>query len=208
MPGIPSEQRFAELVRRVLGLREATTLHPIEDLMPVLPVLDPASPENALLRRERWCAGHILVTSTAGNYAQVGITNPAGSGKLITLERAVLFGSSGAQVYGRVLSLALGYGVTSTNVQNLDGRGCTDSVTPAPSAVVGSRDLAIAISPFFNFSDLPAAGAINLDLRGIVLAPAWQFLLSRAIVGAANLAVTFVWRERAVNPDELNPTGA
>jgi hypothetical protein len=208
MPGVPSETRFAELVRRLLGLREGTSLHPIEDVMPVLPVLDPAAPEMALLRRERWCAGHILVTSGAANFAQVGITNPALSGKLVVLERAHVFGSSGAQLYARVLSLALGFGVTSTAVQNLDGRGCSDSVTPPPSAVVGSRDLAVAITPFLNFADPPAAGMLTLDLRGIVLPPAWQFLLSRAVVGAANLAATFIWRERAVNPDELNPTGA
>jgi len=208
MPGVPSEQRFAELVRRLLGLKEGTSLHAIEDVMPVLPVLDPSAPELALLRRERWCVGRAEGTAGAANYSQVGVSNPAGSGRLLSLERAIVRGAGGVQVYGRVLSLALAYTAPSAEVQNLDGRGCTDSVTPPPGGAVGFRDSATPISPYFNLSDLPATGAITLDLRGIILPPGWQFLLSRGVIGASALGATFIWRERAVNPDELNPTGA
>lgn len=208
MPGVPGEQRFAEFVRRALALRESTTLHPIEDLMPVLPVLDPGAPELALLRRERWCLGRSEGTSAAGNYAQVGITNPAGSGRLVVLEDAWVRGTGGVQIYGRVLSLALAFTTTSAEVQNLDGRGCTDSVTPPPIAAVGFRDSATPILPFLNIGDLPAVGTTFLNLRGTVLPPGWQFLLSRAVVGASALGASFRWRERAVDAAELNPTGA
>lgn len=84
------EQRFADFVARVTGLRESTALELIPDLMPVLPVVNPEHADLHLARGERPVSFAFDVTSAAAQFPTWWIGNPAASGCLLTLEHMVI----------------------------------------------------------------------------------------------------------------------
>jgi hypothetical protein len=203
VPGVPSDQRFAEYIRRVMGLREATSLHLIEDLMPVVPVLDPTAPEHALARRERrYAFSTTQAAPGVGNFAHVILEVPTSHpNALVVVERVyVMLG-------GGPFRMTLQVGLTGGGslAQNLDLRG-------GPSgAFSGPRSMAQFIAGFtaallgnFHWRSLITP---VVDHPPVVLTAGTSLRVANETANDA-LTVAMVFRERAVNSDELNPTGA
>jgi len=207
MPGSYGEQRFSELVRRALALRESTALHPIEDLMPVLPVLDPGAPEQALLRRDKpFCTGFIAA-AIAGQLGVIELFNPLASGGIIIIDH---------------LEVGAPLGLLRFRWQNQVGQNTlANLVAITPKASDGRNGQ----SPFTRGFCVPRAGTVGASIAqggvctsfatnlysvkfpvGIVLAPGQSFAAESQTVNLDFIANVW-WRERAVDNSEMNPGG-
>jgi hypothetical protein len=199
------EQRFAEAVRRLGALRESTALELLPDLMPVLPVLNAAAPELALLRRERLASGFAANSASVGNFGVCAVSNPAGSRVLMCIDEVWVWGTANVNVSWGIFLAASG--LTLGARSHLDTRGITLATVPPSGEVRG--DVAAGIPAGLNAGRLSLpASASQARLPGpFILAP------DSSLVAASNTANNFfmlhaIWRERVVDPAELNPTGA
>jgi hypothetical protein len=89
------EQRLTQLVAEVTQRRESKALELLPDLMPVLSVLDPASPELYDYRGEDLCWGVRNQPAVAGQRSSAGLRNPTGSGMLVVVTGGQFSGSVG-----------------------------------------------------------------------------------------------------------------
>jgi len=200
------ESRFSELVRRVMALHESTSLDVLGDLMPVLSVLDPASPEMALLRRERRFMLRRSFTPTAGQFAEILLCNPLNSGTLIVVETVFAYSSTAGDATVAVLDASLG--AVDANTMTLDWRGVpSGALSPRPRAQFLSRDAAGVAASFPRFPAPLAGGSARPFSSGAVLGPGSMLVVNRDVV-TVSLTADFTWRERAVTEEELQPTGA
>jgi hypothetical protein len=188
-----------------MALRESTALEVLPDLMPVLPVCDSAAPEMALLRRERRFTLRRSFVPTVGQFAEILLCNPAGSGALFVIEEVYCYSSS--QGYAACVLLDGSLGAVDANTQTLDWRGVpAGSIAPRPRAQFLSRDAA-AVAAASPRVVAAVTGGFERPFRGAVLSPGSLFVVTRDIV-TVSLTADFTWRERAVTADELQPAGA
>jgi hypothetical protein len=71
------EFRFAEYIRRLMGLRESTALDVLPDLMPVVSVLRDEDPALYRLRNEKLFGAGVEGTSAAAQFPTCWLTNPS-----------------------------------------------------------------------------------------------------------------------------------
>lgn len=81
------QDRFARYLRQVLSLRESTELSVLPDLMPVLPVIDPASPELFWARGEARFIAQYAVAALAGAFSVFTIKVPSTAGHIVVVEK-------------------------------------------------------------------------------------------------------------------------
>lgn len=148
MPGSIWQQRFTEYVKRVTDRRESTSLVILDDVMPSLPVLDPAAPELRSYRGE--VLGHYLQTigAVAAQYAGLGIfapgaaAGPAGNVKNVVLvvNRVKVWTSGASGVEMKYASNAIVPGGSQAGTgAGADRRNLVAGVTKPTQAVFSSR---------------------------------------------------------------------
>lgn len=200
------ETRFAEIVRRLAGMRESTALELLPDLMPVLPLIDPAAPELALLRRERLGSGRVDVTAVAGQSAFLKVHNPVGSGLIVTVRRVSAYAaaatliSSGLVVTGSATGSEGGKGYR-------DARGLTLSTAAPTTKLLYGTSVA---HPTLVQSAQPIPIATETELATAVpyvLSPGSQLYLAASVVNTT-VAFNVMFTERVCDPTELQPSGA
>jgi len=207
MPGVAAETRFAELVRRALGLRESQALHPIEDLMPVLPVLDPRATEQALLRRDKpYCTG-FFAGAIAAQFGVIEIFNPLTSGGIVVIDHFEIGAPLGllrVRWQNQLGQNVIG-NLVAVQPKTSDGRNGQTPFTRGFSVLrAGTVPASIAVG------GACTTFATNLysvrHAAGIVLAPGQAFAMESVVVNQ-NFEVNVWWRERAVDASEMNPLG-
>lgn len=184
------DARFAAYLRRLTGAKGVASLTQLLDVMPVVSLAGDR-PEDAYLRDERLLFSYIKQAASVGNFSQLLIENPVGSGVLAVVEQLHLhdnnafltiipglsIGSGGSQVQPR-----------DTRVGNSVGLHTRLNLRPAAAAV-------------------PNAGASSTRLVHNIgnIVPPFVLRDGSTLVlesGAANLdlAASCYWREMPVPP--------
>ena len=81
--------RFADVIRKRMGVQAHVGLNLVDDLFTVYPT-HPVDPEDALLRDELRVALFVNVGAVAGQLGYIRLSNPAGSGRIVVLEEVVV----------------------------------------------------------------------------------------------------------------------
>ncbi len=170
----------------------------LTELFPMFDV-ENLQPELFLLGGQVLGMGSSELTSSGGNFSNIGIFNPAGSGKLITVTMAVFGVSSTIKVLWSTAHTAFTTLVT-TNLSR-------DTRIVSPELPVGQ------IREEQSAGLLTANGQVRLtantplilkDPNGLaVLAPGGGFACASATTNTT-FAASFFWRERIAEPSELN----
>jgi hypothetical protein len=203
------EQRFTALVRRALGLRESTALEPLGDLMPVLPVVDPAAAEWPLARNERRWAGWVTTPAVAGRNGLVMLVNPFGSDTLAVVERAWVVATTGTVYQTGLFCVGLANRAVSAARASMDRRsvGPGGASNLIPRCTLESADsllaslsewgpLMVGLTGTFAEMDCPvvlpaASSSAGTQTSGLIL--------MHPVVNTA-MSAGFVWRERTLGP--------
>lgn len=194
------ESRWAEYVRRCAALRESTSLELIQDLMPVLPVVDPGLPEMSLLRRDKRCAGWTTAPAVAAQQGYCEVRNPAGSGLLVVVDKARAWPAvAGAAMGFRAQLTTLGGGALASTRAAVDTR----SVGPAVATIyVGTAAVAL---PGLEYAQ--GSSPVGVEFGPYILEPGDNIIVW-SLTANAEVNFSFRWRERAVDGSELVPSGA
>jgi len=201
MPSV-GDQRFAQALARWLDYHESTALEVLQDLMPVLPVLDPSSAELLYSRGDaRYHTQHVSA-AVAGQFSFLNISNPLASGKLVVIERVepfLLVGVAATLVDYRFLAPAATPGATAVGLA-ADGRNVSAGVVR-----IGPGSSAAPPGVFFWQTGIAAevAARMNIDKAPVpfVLAPDQTLSVICGTVNTGILA-NFTWRERSVTGAE------
>lgn len=200
------EQRWAEYVRRLGALRESSALELLPDLMPVLPVVDPSAEELLLARRERRFACNFnLPGSGVGNYYKVMLWN----GSVATLGILERWNAN-ASTNGFLIQPIVTDTADAPNVVAalpLDLRGINAGAVTAQQQLRASYG-APAVAPTGN-GGYGFMGSVNDSLiEGRIVIPPGTGVILHQRDANTTLRVSLEWRERRVDPAELNATGA
>lgn len=201
------EQRFAQYVRRLLALRESSSLEVLPDLMPTMPVIEADAPDVILLRGERRWGAAGQVTSAAGNRATTMLLNQSSRSQptLITVEALWVLATTSLlfklaeNFTGAVLGTACEYAT-------LDIRGigpAFGTLPPSGTARMVDNNLGL-LGQTFGRSVPPTTGVwLRAPEISVVLPPGAALYYQADAVGANTLHAYWVWRERSVQPDEI-----
>jgi hypothetical protein len=198
------EQRWAEFVRRYMGLRESSALDAAPELLPVLVVNEPGAPESRLARRERSWEGSHAVAGGA-TFAGIQLNNAKGASterNLVTIDKLVVRCS----VVGFV-NLTVAYAPDNQaagNVEPTDTRAAASVLVPKAKLEGATRGAVAAAAASYS---LPVANTDYEIPAGYVLAPGTQLYIVASAVGTT-ITANVRWSERDVDPSELTPTGA
>lgn len=197
------EQRFAAFVRRLTALRESSSLELLPDLMPVLSVLNPDEAELHLLRGERICWGRDTAIAVAARFSFVELLNPVTNVNLLAVVDELRVSSS--QLCRLVVS-PVSYGAAaSTSPCFTDGRGLRwsagSSFTTKPTCIVNFGDAAALGASDIGDDTHVAPTNFTTDPRAVLLPGMCVRVIST--VANASVTVSYKWRERAANRDEL-----
>lgn len=156
--------RWANLLRK-LFVGKGTggqLLQVLDDVLPVVPLVDASEAEQHFIRDESTWSTVGQLAASVGNFTVLAVNNPAGSGRLVVIERVT---TSGATVAGGIAggwaTVAAGNGVPLTN----DGR--TGNLPSGFSAAaVGSHTITAstpaAIGPASSWTHICYATALGL----------------------------------------------
>lgn len=190
------EVRYVDALKRLLSLRESTDLTVLQDLMPVLPMCDPAGVVEACYRGERPAWG-----SAIANAGGAGVTSFVRLSALVASELVVVLDVTLWTIAAAVVRLSIG-GTTAHN----GSRGWRDNRFPSspgiPNAAVASGGN--AAGPLFSGHGravLPANVPVVLPVN-VVLSPG-SSLQAELETGNQMLGASFRWTERTVGSDEL-----
>jgi len=202
MPTV-GDQRFAQALARWLDYHESTALEVLQDLMPVLPVLDPASPELLLSRGERRYASLATSGPVAGQFSGVIFFNPLSSGALAVIEkvRPLCLTAAPAMAISWRSRRPGAIGANPAAGLAVDGRAT------GPSVVTLSTETAAVPTGVFVWNGTalpipPAGGAFDEWPGSWVLAPG-DALAVHGETANQTLVVEAVWRERSASASEL-----
>lgn len=194
----PWEQRITRYVSKLLSLRESTSLEVLPDLMPVLPTIDPAAAELLLLRDELPCWGMAAKAAVAGQYSIVGLTNPATSGVICTIDLWQVYAATGNIAYAE-LSTAVTLAAASMSIR--DGRR---NAAGEPKCTPGTASFAASQIGAPSWIELFVTNTAPSRAVPLVLTPGWSVLFELQTVNVP-MQAAFAWRERPlVNAGELN----
>lgn len=190
---IPFEHRFAEALRKILGLRESTALDVLPDIMPVLPCLDADDPAQALPRGERLFTGGALGTAAGAQFPVVWLENNTANTLVVLTE--MLVWTNTVQVFNwksTVNALPGAPALVALDDDRLLGNiGATSRVVfeSAVAAITSTRTVVLPI------------GVQRIKLQQ-VLRPGINFHAG-GTTAATQLAVQFYGYERPVGQAEL-----
>lgn len=161
-------------------------------------ILENDRSEYGYIKGELLAAGRSGASAVVGQFGYVGVTNPANSGILATVERINWqFGASHGFVKARALTLA-GAPVTS-GVR--DTRWMPNVGTARPVCVVSAGTTAAAApEPVLDYLFPTNYGERTTEY---VLRPGTHLLVELEVANIVLPTVTFVWRERMAAPGEL-----
>lgn len=179
----------------------APTLAP--EVMPVIPV-QWDQPEDALLRGDILAWANVRVSAVALSYATAVLTNPAGSGILLVVEKLIAYHLAPAAAVLIVVSSDVG-DVPLSFTTGFPTRSRDLRTLPVPSGSAATGATAQSASPTTNIltpcAIVPAA-AINTPITieaAVVLPPGRSLVVQNGTVGTGDLACTFFWRESPVS---------
>lgn len=201
------EQRFASLVKRVLGLRESTTLEALPDLMPVLPVLDANDFAYATLRGDRWVSSRQTVVAVAAQGSRVQLFNNT-TDRLVFVESVELSVLNVGDMVGWYLAgIHLAAGATGGYLDGRDQGSVptgslafeaeTSAASPATANWIGHTTL----------SAVPTAGSTVMIYPKVVLRPNQALRFECGTVNNG-MRASIMYRERSCGPGELAQLGA
>ena len=90
MPLEVTAPRWNRYLSRLFGVKGGSRMTLLEDVMPVIPLLEDLSPDVDILRGEYRYGAGIVSNAVAGQFSIVALSNPVGSGHLLSIERIYL----------------------------------------------------------------------------------------------------------------------
>ena len=193
------QTRWDRLIRRVSGSigPGSRVSETISELFPVLDV-ESVPGELLLLSGTSICHGAASATGAAGELPNVILSNPDGSGHLITITKLSVGGSSGAVRF----ALAQGIPGAAVNTQRFREGRLISAVT-LPVGVVRTLSNASQLAQQVEFPTLGNTTVFVEDENGLaVLAPNTSLSVAHTTT-TATITVTFWWRERVAQESEL-----
>lgn len=173
------------------------------ELMPVF-VIEGAEPDHEFLKGISLNGGLAVTNAVAGQLGNAVLWNPTGSGLLVTVQRFALRSSAAAEIIGGVVALATDR-TTLTRTGPRDTRLRVDGVATTTTRARVSWDTTAAalVTTASNgqLYHLNAVAQVWFDIP-FVLSPGFALAFSCQLVNTA-MQVSFVWKERPLNPSEL-----
>lgn len=191
------QTRWSEYVKRLLSLRESTSLEALPDLMPVFPVSNPASAEHHAARGEILLGAGGQITGLAGEFPTVYIGLPSTAENMILVVDSIVIASSAAQqvswlpTSGAVPGTLSAAPTDDERIPNARTRSVI-SITSETVVFVGDRARTTL---------LPVSTPIVIPTR-IVLGPGKR-LSVQGHTAASRIHVVFQGYERQAMPDEF-----
>lgn len=208
MPALDRLTRFRAWLDKVFDLKgPSTQLQVLDDVMPVVELLEPSDPEWARLREEDWCIGQTNVSSTAVNTGKHFFTNDAGSNVLAVLDRVVLSLAGATDLVRLYLTNPINFPAPPAG----NGAFKADLRVAPVVAAVGLQPSVARVTAVADAVGAPgqlagllsvAAGVVQLPLNGLVIPPGQGFVIAADPV-VATTYVTWFWREKRVEASEL-----
>jgi hypothetical protein len=162
------------------GGRGGSPLIVLDDILPVISMIDPGEFEAHWFRDERPWGACSIVPAVALQYAFLSVQNPIGSNVLAVIEGASVSGASTAgPVYGAFSAMTGAAVVTAYATDGRDVNGSVGSPVLSLSVTVGS--IAAPTISAFNAAWAPLLGASEPILtgptQGCVLKPGQGFVV-------------------------------
>jgi hypothetical protein len=197
MPEI-GHKRYAELARKLLSLTGEEAAVELEYKLGMYLALQ-ERPDWALLQDEYLTVADRVGGNTAGLFTGVGISNPANSGILCTVELMVATGTTGVQcvVFKNSTSLENSSAAIETRDQRLEGVAVAKIMT---CRIVERRDAALGGGGVRVFSGPSATDFVLRPGHGPfpwVLDPGKNLMIYKAVVNEP-ITVSFIARERPI----------
>jgi len=194
------QNRYDQLLRRVGDLKGQGSK--VRDaLTELFPVIDVERIPGELLRLSgtRICVGSFQIGPTVGLAERIQVFNPTGSGVLATVHRMLFFGTvtNSYRISPGIIAFPTGLGLETL----MDRRA---AATERPTCQIRS-DQTVALEGATIVVRLLAHTTYQLDTENdiAVLPPGTGLGISTDTVNKF-INVTFLWRERAALPSELN----
>lgn len=197
------EQRFADYVRRLFGLRESSALELIPDVMPVAPVMDATDPIAVAARREREAAGYVTAAGTAAQWNHVALLNPAGSGVVVVASARWNGITNGCQagLAEEATIAALGTAFSTKGWRDSRLLLTTSPVAQLKQGTTGG--ISIGASSLVPQVQVDGLGFVER----CILLPGKALVIDSIGVNEA-IRVAFTWSERLAAPDDNRPPAA
>lgn len=194
------QNRYDQLIRRVGGIigPGSKVNEVLSELFPVIS-LEELPAELLILGGTDICVGAATITGAAGETGRAQVFNPVGSGRILTVEQALISISAGSviRMATTVTPLATGLG---TEVFR-DRRRPVDT---RPGGQIRSESTVALTDANWSFNALTNTIISVTDPNGLaVLPPGSAFEVGPGTV-ALTLRLTLTWRERNALESELN----
>jgi len=192
------QTRYDRLMRRVGGIIGPGS-KVSEVLTELFPTLDVESVPGELLFLTGWQLGFGggSITPGAGDVQKFQVVNPADSGKLVVVTRAIITGTANTS-YSMNVTATLFVSAPGTETKRDTREGVGQTV-----AQVREESSAVLTSPNFVMLRGTRAPMDLQDNNGLaVLSPGFAFEIGNN-TGAQQTAVGFFWRERTAELSEL-----
>lgn len=192
--------RYDHLVRRTGGIigPGSKVSEALPELFPVLSLED--LPGELLLVSDILpCFGGGQISSAAGQFATIQISNPAGSGKIVTVQSLLIGASKTTEIRTAVSTTTIGGAITTELL-----RDTRLGIATRPTTQIRTASGVAPSAANANIKLLAHTTFAMTDIHGIaILAPGTQWVAS---AGVAQLVLdfTFYWRERIALESELN----
>lgn len=195
--------RYGQILAKLLGMKENPAAQLATEIFPQL-VLETQRPEWEFLGGSKLCQGAVSTGAVVGQQGHHKLLNPFGSGTLVILER-VTFGafSSREVVAGTSGSGTLANGPFQTAVR--DARFGPLTIWPAAvpqtaaqlftANAVGSAH----VNECFRAQNVVLA---DLPVTPVILVPGTAYVVTNVTLNST-CSVTWQWRERVLQPDEV-----
>lgn len=180
--------RWANLLRKLFVGKGngGQLLQVLDDVLPTVGLVDPAEAEQHWIRDEVTWAAAAGIGAVAAQYANMVIANPAGSGKLIVIERVTISAASAAQ--GVVGVPAFGGVASNTVVYAADTRAYAGALGFVPPIGCFTGNTAVALSSYSHLALAPTLGPIEelvVKDSAVVLSPGYAFTIQGTIVNTS-----------------------
>lgn len=192
------QNRYDQLIRRVGGIigPGSKVSEVISELFPMIDV-ENVPGELLFLMGTKLAHGGGQQTGAAGEFAQVNLRNPAGSGHLITITTVVFVGTAAL-----TFNTSAGTEVVQTSANSAALRDVRTGADQ-PVGIVDIDSNVAAVAAINRFSILANQPMVLKDPNGVaVLGPGDMYQVGTN-VAAQTILVTYFWRERVAESSEL-----
>lgn len=210
MPTVPYTTRFRQQLDRLLDLRgRSPELSVLDDVMPVIELVDMADPEYHRLRGEDIGLGAGNVVGAIGQTPQVTLWNRSAA-RIVVLENfTVSHNAAGNLLFSVVVGENTVVGATAGVAARGDTRGAVGFLATVPLLPGGTVNTSSAVggpggSLVWQGFVQPGA-VVLLPISGVILRPGWALsaFVTTALGVATSVAGSASWRERECELQEL-----